>query len=39
LFEELTHHLSGTDLAAVQEIVAEIEQRIERFGKGFTTNK
>ena len=39
LFEELTHHLSDTDLVAVQEIVAEIEQRIERFGKGFTTNK
>jgi hypothetical protein len=39
LFEELAHHLSDTDLAAVREIVAEIEQRIERFGKGFTTNK
>jgi hypothetical protein len=39
LFEELTHHLSDTDLVAVREIVAEIEQRIERFGKGFTTNK
>ncbi|MBN1221319.1 MAG: hypothetical protein JXM69_20515 [Anaerolineae bacterium] len=39
LFEELAYHLSDTDLAAVQEIVAEIEQRIERFGKGFTSNK
>ena len=38
LFEELARHLSDTDLAAVLEIIADIEQRIERFGKGFTTN-
>jgi hypothetical protein len=34
LFEELSRHLSETDLASVREIVAEIEQRIERFEKG-----
>lgn len=35
LFTELTPHLSPTDLTAVRDVVAEIEQRIERFGKGF----
>jgi hypothetical protein len=35
LFAQLAAHLSDTDLAATREIVAEIEQRIERFGKGF----
>ena len=35
LFENLTEHLSATDIMAVREIVAEIQQRIERFGKGF----
>ncbi|MEW5961469.1 MAG: hypothetical protein AB1801_27445 [Chloroflexota bacterium] len=39
LIEELAPYMSDTDLAAVREIVAEIEQRIERFGKGFTTDK
>jgi len=39
LFEELAHHLSDTDLAAVREVVAEIQQRIERFGKGFVQSK
>lgn len=39
LFEELAPHLSDTDLAAVREIVAEIEQRIERFGKGFKADQ
>jgi predicted nucleotidyltransferase len=34
LFEELSQHLSETDLAAVREVVADIQQRIERFGKG-----
>jgi hypothetical protein len=34
LFEELSRHLSETDLASVREIVAEIGQRIERFEKG-----
>jgi hypothetical protein len=36
LFAELTPHLSETDLTAVREIVTEIQQRIERFGKGMT---
>ncbi len=31
LLSELAHHLSDTDVIAVREIVAEIEQRIERF--------
>lgn len=35
LFTELSPHLSSTDLIAVRDVVAEIEQRIERFGKGF----
>jgi hypothetical protein len=34
LFGELAHHLNGTDLTAVRKVVAEIQQRIERFGKG-----
>lgn len=34
LFEELSRHVSETDLASVREIVAEIGQRIERFEKG-----
>ena len=33
LFAELAHHLSDSDLAAVREVVAEIQQRIERFDK------
>ena len=39
LLKELAHHLSDTDLVAIGEIVAEIEQRINRFGKGFEVNK
>ena len=39
LFDELAHHLSETDLAEVRNIVAEIRQRIERFGKGFDERK
>jgi hypothetical protein len=39
LLEELTHHLSESDMVAVREIVSEIEQRIDRFGKGFGSNK
>lgn len=39
LFDELSHHLSDTDLMAVREVVAEIQQRIERFGKGFEESK
>ena len=34
LLKELASHLSATDLSAVREIVAEIQQRIKRFGKG-----
>ncbi|MCZ7571601.1 MAG: hypothetical protein M5U01_23885 [Ardenticatenaceae bacterium] len=34
LFDELAHHLSATDLAAVRAVVGEIQQRIERFGEG-----
>jgi len=33
LFEELARHLSETDLAELRTIMAEIEQRIARFGK------
>ena len=33
LFEELQPHLSPTDLAAVRRIVAEIQERIERFDR------
>lgn len=39
LFDELAHHLNETDLAEVRNIVAEIRQRIERFGKGFDEHK
>lgn len=34
LFAELSRHLNSSDLAAVRKIVAEIEQRIERFRRG-----
>jgi hypothetical protein len=37
LLKELAHYLSDTDIVAVREVVTEIEQRIERFGKGFTS--
>jgi hypothetical protein len=37
LFAELTGHLSPDDLAVVREIVAEIEQRVERFRRGSDT--
>ncbi len=35
LFAELAKHVSETDLTSLREIVAEIQQRIRRFGKGF----
>jgi hypothetical protein len=35
LFDELALYLSATDLAALREIVTEIQQRIARFQKGF----
>ncbi len=37
LLKELANHLSDTDIVAVREIITEIEQRIERFGKGLTS--
>jgi len=39
LFDELARHLSHTDLAAVRDVVADIQQRIQRFGKGFDQDK
>ena len=35
LFNELAQHLSETDLTAIQQIVTEIEQRLDRFNTGF----
>jgi len=35
LFQELAPHVSATDLAALRKIVAELHERIARFGKGF----
>ena len=35
LLKELAQYLNETDIIAVREIVSEIEQRIDRFGKGF----
>lgn len=35
LFEELANYVSDADLISLREIAAEIEQRIQRFGKGF----
>ena len=34
LLQELSHHLSESDLAAVREILGEIQERIRRFGRG-----
>jgi hypothetical protein len=39
LFGELASYLSDTDLVTIREIMVEIEQRIERFGKGFKANQ
>ena len=39
LLEELTQYLSETDIVAVREVVSEIEQRIDRFGKGLGSKK
>ena len=36
LFQELTPYLEAGDLTAVREIAAEIQQRIDRFGKGLS---
>lgn len=35
LFEELVPHVSASDMAALRAIVAEIQQRLERFRHGF----
>ena len=35
LLKELAQYLNETDIIAVREIVSEIEQKIDRFGKGF----
>ena len=39
LFDELALHLNETDLAAVKEVVADIQQRIKRFGKGLDASE
>jgi len=41
LFRELSHHLSGDDLAQVKKIVAEVQARLDRFGESSknTANK
>jgi len=39
LLEELVQHLNETDIIAVREIVSEIEQKIDRFGKGFGSSE
>lgn len=36
LLKELAHYLNETDVAAVREVVAEIQQRLDRFGKGLS---
>lgn len=36
LFAALTNYLNSADLAALREIVVEIQQRIKRFGKNFS---
>ncbi len=36
LFAELANHLNPSDLAFLREIVAEIQQRIRRFGRSFS---
>jgi len=35
LFEELAPHMSVSDMAALRDIVAEIQQRLARFRQGF----
>lgn len=39
LFGELAHHLSEPDVVAVRDVVADIQRRIDRFGKGFDAGK
>ncbi len=38
LLNELSHHLSETDFAAVREILSEVQERIKRFGRGLDKN-
>jgi hypothetical protein len=38
LFAVLAQHLSVSDMAALRDIVAEIQQRIARFQQGFGKN-
>ena len=38
LIQELSNYLSETDLAEVREILADIETRIQRFGRGLDTS-
>ncbi|MBK8048295.1 MAG: hypothetical protein IPK16_14940 [Anaerolineales bacterium] len=37
LLAELSHHLSEPDLAEVRAIIAELQPRIARFGRSFST--
>jgi hypothetical protein len=39
LLDELSNHLSDTDLAAVREVAADIQRRIQRFAKGLGEGK
>jgi hypothetical protein len=39
LFEELARHLSPSDVASLRDIIAEIQQRIDRFQQGFGENE
>lgn len=39
LFKELKVHLSETDIRALDEIISEIQQRIERFRRGIGNNE
>ena len=36
LLDQLAPHLGDTDVSALREIIADIEQRIDRFGKGIS---
>lgn len=37
LLAELSHHLSATDMAALNDILADIKSRLERFSRGLDT--
>jgi len=39
LLDELADHLSASDLAAVRDVIADIQRRIDQFGKGFNGGK